>query len=440
MSVTVKAASETCIRLLELALSIEALVELSPELFHVWVTTQGHTPSSSSKMMTDTTPPVLMTHFVAVYEVALPSLHHTLVSNTSFNDSSRTLFKRIRAAFLATFHRWGTYLRQHGQEITLATLLLTMVQTSLQKRQEHPSRLSSDRTSFFHDLHRRFNLKTWGDAGSDTSTQLLTLVTDPLPCLARETPTRAVACSVKCRAHVSMVQSILPDVSEAFIVSSLTSYQNDPALLIDALLTGELDPLASVVSLSYEEEDADATSSLLGLPQHNIWIGKKEAGSSLMRVAYDPSSFDDPAFGAIQRQVLRDYDEGEGEDATMTIVDGLHDEYDDDFQDEFEHVVAVTIPTAGDFDEIRAQNRKALAQEAEVDFWDSIRNPNVTPVACDDDKAKKEGATVSKIPPTQTPSIPSGVGTLKAKAKKAKNKARVGNHNRKAGAAAKARS
>jgi hypothetical protein len=158
------------------------------------------------------------------------------------------------------------------------------------------------------------------------------------------------------------------------------------------------------------------------------WKGKKP-----QLAKYDPKGLsDDPILSEKMKSILHDYDDGEEKAAYFEELDGLYDdEYDDNLEDY--QPFSVNDDRLGDLDEIREQNKRVRAREAEEIFWENMRNPNHLPV---EEGSDEKGQNVKKDPVEVAPQViatdkKSTQPDLRQRARDRKNKAKIGNHHRK---------
>lgn len=139
--------------------------------------------------------------------------------------------------------------------------------------------------------------------------------------------------------------------------------RTDPEFgVIEAKLTGKSAP-----SLAVANPEAKLDPS-------KVWVGKKPQEKH-----YDPQILKrDTALAEKTKKIANMIVEEEEIMAGMTPFLKL-DEYDDDYNDEFEDYEPFSVKDSGqgdDPDSIRQQNRLMLAREAEEAFWESMKNVN----------------------------------------------------------------
>lgn len=244
--------------------------------------------------------------------------------------------------------------------------------------------------------------------------------------------------------------------------------RSDPQFAaIEAKLTGKAPPLSAKAAT---EQKLDPT---------RVWVGKKPQEKH-----YDPQIAKKDAVLVEKTKEIAEIIVEEEEIMAGMVPFLKLDEYDDDYNDEFEDYEPFSVHDGGlgdDQDSIRKHNRLLLAREAEDAFWESMKNPNHQYPAGNDDEdevddgeeeekvsasnttkpafrsptsqqrqtqpnrntqakqnpqskknasapPKKNGpaAADGAVPPTMTKEQ-----ELRARARNAKNKAKVGNHHRK---------
>lgn len=258
---------------------------------------------------------------------------------------------------------------------------------------------------------------------------------------------------------------------------------NPPPALLDVprdLKRSDAAFAALEAKLSGKVPAAAAAAPEAKLDPTRVWVGKKP-----MAKHYDPQIVrQDAAVAAKTKTIATLIVEEEEVMAGVTPFLKL-DEYDDDYNDEFEDYEPFSVHDGGQMDDqdtIRERNRLLLAREAEDAFWESMRNrnhlqPTATGEAIDEDAekqlvpnaaraaprraaqaqqqqqassgAKQQGPSAdqaTKKKQQQSGKKASGSGApadggaappmtkeqeLRARARSAKNKAKVGNHHRK---------
>uniref|UniRef100_K3X5M3 CUE domain-containing protein n=1 Tax=Globisporangium ultimum (strain ATCC 200006 / CBS 805.95 / DAOM BR144) TaxID=431595 RepID=K3X5M3_GLOUD len=252
--------------------------------------------------------------------------------------------------------------------------------------------------------------------------------------------------------------------------------RSDPTFsLLEAQLTGKPPAPAKASKAKSDEQKLDPT---------RVWVGKKPQEKH-----YDPQIAKKDADLVNKTKKIADMIVEEEEIMAGMVPFLKLDEYDDDYNDEFEDYEPFSVHDSGlgdNQDSIRKHNRLLLAREAEDAFWESMKNKNHQYAANnddeedDDDEEEKVNASntakASFRPPTgqqttqkqqpmptrnpqqkQNPAnkknaaatpknngqkaltAADSAGTppmtkeqeLRARARNAKNKAKVGNHNRK---------
>lgn len=272
------------------------------------------------------------------------------------------------------------------------------------------------------------------------------------------------------------------------VINFLLESNPPPALLDVHQDLKRSDPEFAVVEakLAGKSAPASAAKPEAKLDPSKVWVGKKPQEKH-----YDPQILKrDTALAEKTKKIANMIVEEEEIMAGMTPFLKL-DEYDDDYNDEFEDYEPFSVKDSGqgdDPDSIRQQNRLMLAREAEDAFWESMKNVNhLHPVnngeEIDEDEpdtkdfnpnkmrapirssatasasgqlkqqpgdkqAKKNGQGNFKKPAPGAPGAASKASEsaagatsatppmtkeqeLRARARSAKNKAKVGNHHRK---------
>ncbi|TYZ58699.1 hypothetical protein PybrP1_007839 [[Pythium] brassicae (nom. inval.)] len=263
--------------------------------------------------------------------------------------------------------------------------------------------------------------------------------------------------------------------------------RSDPEFAaVEAQLTGN----APVSVAAPVVATANYSSDELALDPSRVWVGKKPQEKT-----YDPQVMKrDSAVAEKTKKIALLLEEEEQLLAGVAPVRQL-DEYDDDYNDEFEDYEPFGVHDSGqgdDQDSVRLQNRLLRAREAEDAFWEGMRNvnrlqPALSGAPIDEDAEKKllpnavragprragaggaadaaggseqrkkggqqqqQPASGGKKSGAQGAKVPTGVsgatagateatdasppGTkeqeLRARARSAKNKAKVANHHRK---------
>ena len=127
-----------------------------------------------------------------------------------------------------------------------------------------------------------------------------------------------------------------------------------------------------------------------------------------------------------------------------------YNEYDDDYNDEFDDYTPFGVNDNNDvedYESIKAQNTIVRAQEAEDKFWEDMRNPNHLPKSApssSDNEKQQDQSEGNENAQVKTPATKQSINSLPRaskeltpaqelikRARKNKNKAHTGNHDRK---------
>lgn len=163
------------------------------------------------------------------------------------------------------------------------------------------------------------------------------------------------------------------------VINFLLESNPPPALLGVRQDLKRTDPEFAAVETKLTGKSAPASGPEAATPEakldpSRVWVGKKP-----QEKRYDPQIVKrDTALAEKTKKIAKMIVEEEEIMAGMTPFLKL-DEYDDDYNDEFEDYEPFSVKDSGqgdDPDSIRQQNRLMLAREAEDAFWESMKNAN----------------------------------------------------------------
>lgn len=250
-------------------------------------------------------------------------------------------------------------------------------------------------------------------------------------------------------ALISQVTELFPELGDGYVALCLLSTHNQVEQAVSFLLENNPPPVLLEIRHDLQLHDTDYLSfqsKVLGIPvstdqspseivdPSRIWVGKRAQEKQ-----YDPQvSRKDPRLVEKVKEMADTYADEENWREAMTKAMSTvsleshavkkRDEYDDDYNDEFDEYEAFSVHDNGqveDYDAIREQNRRIRVLEEETAYWESMRNPNHRTIDVVDHEEEKTPIELGDANPSKT------TPSLGQRARNTKNKAKVGNHNRK---------
>ncbi|OQS04897.1 hypothetical protein THRCLA_02902 [Thraustotheca clavata] len=434
--------------------SINAMTRCSPTILEM-LTPQGETIQHAFNGNT-----LLYAIFVC-YECDLPMLS----SLNSENEVWQQSIGKVRSYCLNLLDTWMEHhllsvLRMGSSQSEEACENLFGVIDILLHGNNAPA-IMTDNGTFLSDYNQLYNFKAacklaFQQAQIDEARgDYLVLMLDKLPLRPsgkqqkpeKQPEQSQVSDDEKLLHAISQVQEVFPDLGDGFLELCIKAYNYQAEQAIMGLLEENLPEAIAPLDRSLRKTDA-AYKEIVNpkskaiLKSDQIWVGKKKQPE-----AYKPESAKENAEYAAKTQALiMSYDE-----EPPLWLDAPTNEYNDDYNDELEDYTPFSANDEMDYEEIKARNKLVRAQEAEDEYWESMRNRNHSAQEesnesnDDDEQVKKEeekrsigrnmttaknGAIVAEDKTASNDAKKQN----KNRARKEHNKAKVGNHNRKDGA------